>query len=198
MHKTMCLKSCVPIQRASQVIVKETLLSEQDLTPLGNEHKAALDFLVLIASTRAVGFCGSTFSLQLAWLRDLEGPPLRPTFLVGDVSDPRHSIKVQRIIDSGLADRTGWSGFWYRVYRIMGAICDFFSQYWLAAFAACFPILALLLFSRKVGSGENGILSMLKTESGSGSCGIGLLTGSRAGSSAVSPVDLRGKNMTRM
>lgn len=97
--------SAADMQRATDVVMKDTLLPQEALQQLGNEHKAVLDFLVLMRATRVVGFLGSTFSQQLRLYRAISDPsPDGSTVMVGDIGQNglQHTPEVQAIIDAGM------------------------------------------------------------------------------------------------
>ena len=61
------------VQFASQIVFKEKFLTQAELAPLGNEQSGLIDFLVLQASTTAVGIGVSTFSFYLQETRLMKG-----------------------------------------------------------------------------------------------------------------------------
>ena len=86
------------------MVPKDALLPLEVLQDLGNEANGVLDFLVLMRTTKLVGFLGSTFSQQLRLYRSLAGMNPNATVLVGDIEQngEKHTPEVQAVIDAGL------------------------------------------------------------------------------------------------
>lgn len=101
---TRLVTAVTNVQRGSDVVTKDALLPLEVLQDLGNEANGVLDFLVLMRTTKLVGFLGSTFSQQLRLYRSLAGMNPNTTVLVGDIEQngEEHTPEVQVVIDAGL------------------------------------------------------------------------------------------------